>query len=97
MAAYVIVSYDIVDKQIYEPYVPGVVPLIKKHGGEIVVGDFNAQPLEGEPHDVNVVLKFPSEKAARDWHSDPAYESLKKIRETACEHNRLVIARTAGE
>ena len=97
MAAYILVSYDIVDPKSYEPYVPGVVPLIKKHGGEIVIGEFGAKPLEGEPHGVYVVLKFPSEDAARAWHADPDYEPLKKIRETACKNNNIVIARPAGE
>jgi uncharacterized protein (DUF1330 family) len=97
MAVYIIVSYDITDSKAYEPYVPGVVPLIKKHGGEIVVGEFAAKPLEGEPHGVYVVLRFPSEQAARTWYSDPDYEPLKKIRLTACRNNNMVIAKSAGE
>ena len=97
MAAFVIVSYDIVDTKAYDPYVPGVVPLIKKHGGEIVIGEFAAKPLEGKPRSVYVVLKFPSEDAARAWHGDPDYAPLKEIRATACESNNMVIAKPAGE
>jgi len=96
MVAYVIVSYDITDRKAYEPYVPGVVPLIKKHGGEIVVGEFAAEPLEGDPHNVYVVLKFPSEQAARAWYADPAYAPLKAIRFAACRNNNMVIAKPAG-
>ena len=36
MTAYIIASYDIVDPKGYEGYVPGVVPLLKKHGAEII-------------------------------------------------------------
>ena len=96
MAAYVIVSYDITDPKAYEPYVPGVIPLITKHAGEIVVGEFAAKPLEGEPHGVYVVLKFPSEQAARAWHEDPEYQPLKAIRFATCKNNNMVIANPAG-
>ena len=42
MSAYVIGSYDIVDTKAYEGYVPGVVPLLAKHGAEILVADYEA-------------------------------------------------------
>lgn len=42
MSACVIVSYDISDPKGYEGYVPGVLPLIAKHGGEVLVADFEA-------------------------------------------------------
>ena len=80
MAAYVMVSYDITDPEGYEGYVPGVLPLLEKHGAEILVADYEAQPLEGTARSVYVVLRFPSEEAARNWHSDPAYQPVLKIR-----------------
>ena len=97
MSAYVIVSYDIVDQDRYGPYVPGVVPLIHKHGGEIVIGEFAAQPLEGAARSVYVVLKFPSEKSARAWHADPDYEPLKQLRLECSENTNIVLAKPAGE
>lgn len=80
MAVYVIVGYDIADPKGYEGYVPGVVPLLQKHGAEILAADYESQTLEGEPRKVNVVLKFPSEEAARNWYSDPAYGPVRQIR-----------------
>lgn len=80
MAVYVIVGYDITDPKGYGGYVPGVVPLLQKHGAEILVADYESQPLEGEPRKVNVVLKFPSEEAARSWYDDPAYDPVRQIR-----------------
>ena len=43
MAVYVIATYDIADPKAYEPYVPQVMPLLAKHGAEILVADFGAQ------------------------------------------------------
>ena len=93
MSAYVIVSYDIVNPEGWEPYVPGVMPLLQKHGAEVLVADFEAQPLEGEKRHVYVVLKFPSEEAALAWYNDAEYEPLRKIRLDSCSNSNMVVAR----
>ena len=93
MAFYVIASYDIVDPEGYKGYVPGVMPLLAKHGAEVLVAEFDGQALEGPKRSVYVVLKFASEEAALGWYQDPAYESVKKIRLTSCNNNSLVLAR----
>jgi len=92
VSAYVIVSYDISDPKGYEGYVPGVLPLIAKHGGEVVVADFQADHLEGEKRGVHVVLRFASEEAARAWYDDPGYEPVRGIRHATCTNNSLVVA-----
>lgn len=93
MSTYVIVSYDVVDPEGFEAYVPGVLPLLEKHGAEVVVADFEAHTLEGPERSVEVVLRFPSEEAAMAWYEDPEYEPLKQLRFDTCAENRLVIAR----
>lgn len=93
MAAYVIASYDIVDPKGYEGYVPGVVPLLRKHGAEILAAEFDAQLLEGEKRSVYVVLRFESEAAALGWYHDPAYTSVRKLRLGSCANNNFVLAK----
>jgi len=93
MTAYVIVSYDIADPKGYEGYVPGVVPLLQKHGARILAAEFDALPLEGEKRSVYVVLEFDSQEAALGWYNDPAYDAVRKIRLDTCTHNNMVIAK----
>ncbi len=93
MSVYVIVGYDITDPRGYEGYVPGIVPLLQRHGAEILAADYESAPLEGEARKVNVVLKFPSEEAARNWHNDPAYAPLKQIRLNSTEGGYIVMAK----
>ena len=93
MAVYAIVTYDIVDPKSYEGYVPGVLPLLQKHGAEILVADFEGKPLEGRSAGVNVVLKFASEQAARDWHNDPAYAPVKQIRLNSTKNGSIVLTK----
>ena len=79
MPVYILAIYDIFDATAYEPYVPGVVPLLQKHGAEILVADYEAQMLEGESGSTYVVLRFESEVAALAWYNDPAYEPVEKF------------------
>lgn len=93
MSVYILVSYDIDDPDGYQEYVSAVTPLLEKHGGEVLVADFNARSLEGAARDVHILLTFPSEEAAMAWYEDPDYEPVKQIRLDACRDQRLVLAR----
>lgn len=93
MAVYVIASYDITDPKGYEPYVPQVVPLLQKHGAEVLVADYAAQPLEGQARGVNVILRFENEEAAKRWYNDPAYEPVKRIRLGSTANASLLLAK----
>jgi len=70
-----------------------VVPLLEKHGAEILVADYDARALEGDKRSVYVVLRFESEEAALGWYDDPAYDPVRKIRLGSCDMNSLALAR----
>ncbi|HKJ73401.1 MAG TPA: DUF1330 domain-containing protein [Alphaproteobacteria bacterium] len=93
MTAYVIASYDVVDPERYEAYPPGVGPLVAKHGGELIVGDFDAKPLEGEKRGVYVVLRFESEEAALNWYNDPDYAPVRQIRLDSTANGNAVLVK----
>ncbi len=93
MTAYIIATCDIVDPEAYESYVPGVVPLLQKHGAEILAAEYDAQALEGDKRSVYVVLRFKSEEAALGRYTDTAYEPAKKIRLDSCNNSNLVLAK----
>ena len=93
MSVYVIGTYDITDRKGYEGYVPGVVPLLQKHGAEILAADYSAVALEGRAPGVNVILRFKSEEAARTWYNDPAYGPVKQIRLNSSKNGTIVLAK----
>ncbi|MBW8058724.1 MAG: DUF1330 domain-containing protein, partial [candidate division NC10 bacterium] len=50
MAAYYILTHTITDIERYrEEYIPQVLPFIAKYDGEVIVGSFDAEPLQGNP------------------------------------------------
>lgn len=93
MSVYFIVSYDVKDPEIYKDYVPGVVPLLQKHGAEILVADSDAQQLEGAARGVNVVIRFASEEAAMGFYNDPAYVPVKQIRLDSTVNGTAILAK----
>ncbi len=93
MSVYVIATYTITDPKGYEGYVPGVLPLLEKHGAEILVADYEGDALEGQPTGVNVVLKFSSAEAARNWYNDPEYSRVKQIRLNSSKDGAFVLTK----
>ena len=70
----------------------GVIPLLQKHGGEVVVADMDAQALEGEKKSVYVVLRFASKEAALGWYNDPEYAPVRQVRFDSCANSNIALA-----
>ena len=93
MAAYFILTHTITDiKRYREEYIPQVFAFIAKYDGKVVVGSFDAEPLQGNPEKGVVVLRFPSEQAVRDFVNDPEYQPVKKIRQALTTNANAVVA-----
>jgi uncharacterized protein (DUF1330 family) len=80
MAVYLVTSCDITDPEKYAPYVPNVMPLLDRHGAEVIAADKNAITIDGEERDLTVIIKFPSPAVAREFSEDPEYQPWKEIR-----------------
>jgi uncharacterized protein (DUF1330 family) len=80
MAVYLVTSCDITDPEKYAPYVPNVMPLLDRHGAEVIAADKNAITIDGEERDLTVIIKFPSPEGAREFSEDPEYQPWKEIR-----------------
>ena len=81
MSAYYILTHTITDTERYQKeYVPGVMPFLAKYKGEVIVAEFETEPLQGDPPKGAVVIRFPSERAIRDFIADPEYKPLKDLR-----------------
>ena len=81
MSAYYILMQTVTDPQKFaQEYIAKVIPFLVKHGAEVIVSEFVATPLQGEPAQGAVVLRFPSEQAIKNWLDDPDYQAIKNIR-----------------
>ena len=73
-------------------YVPQVLPLLQKHGAEILVAGSDQQPAEGEPPNSTVVIRFPDTEAVWGFLNDPDYQPVKEIRYRATTRGQMVVA-----
>ncbi len=80
MAGYLVANYKITDPKGYEGYGPAAMPTLEAHGAEILVADYESEPLEGAPASITVVLKFTSKEAATAWYESPEYEKVINLR-----------------
>lgn len=93
MAAYYILTHTVSDIDRYlAEYIPKAAPFVAKYGGEVIVGSFDAEPLQGGPEKSVVVIRFPSEQHVRDFVNDPEYQPIKAIRLALTTNANAVLA-----
>ena len=81
---YVIAQITVTDPEAYPRYVEMVQPTIEHFGGAFLVRGGRAVSYEGTPPgDRNVVIRFPSFEAARDWYHSDVYAEAKALRQAA--------------
>ncbi|MCB9737851.1 MAG: DUF1330 domain-containing protein [Deltaproteobacteria bacterium] len=86
MPAYLVVTYDVTNPEVYARYNPGSMPVIgatlARHGGKILAagpGDA-ATWLGDQARHTFVVIEFPTVEAAYAWNDDPEYAAVAQHR-----------------
>ena len=93
MAARLVLMQQVHDIDRYRTeYLPGLRPFLSKHGAEVLVAGFDAEPAEGEPPNSTVVLRFADAAAAWGLLNDPDYRPVKEIRFSITSRGQAVVA-----
>lgn len=95
MAAYLIISYDVSDLDVFQQCNPGSLPVITqtmtKHGGKpLAVGGDN--DWEAGHRQQVIIMEFPTKDAAHAWENDPDYAAAKALRLASTTNRFEVIA-----
>ncbi|MEH6583486.1 MAG: DUF1330 domain-containing protein [Halioglobus sp.] len=82
---YFVANLTIEDREEYLKYEKGFFPILKKHGGEFITYDDKPETFEGNNglEGRVVMFKFPSEKLAKGWYNDPAYQAISEHRRSS--------------
>ena len=77
MSAYLIVDFDIRDQAAFQTYAKGVVPLIVKLGGKVLVAGGNFEVIDGQwqPHRL-AIIQFPDRATIGAFFAHPEYADL---------------------
>ena len=88
---YWVVRMDVSDSEKYKGYVAANAAAFKKYGARFLVRGGKFETLEGSSRARNVVIEFPSYKAALDcWHS-PEYKQALSIRRPISQADIVII------
>jgi uncharacterized protein (DUF1330 family) len=90
---YLVATISVADFDAYmTDYASIAIPAIIDAGGEILVGSREAEVLEGNyPSNWTVVVRFPSESAARQWYNSPDYQTVIPVRQALTNTNSSVL------
>lgn len=90
---YLIASLSVPDLEKYMgDYGMPVFPMLLGAGGEVLVGTPAVEVLEGE-YSANwtVVVRFPTEAAAKGWYNSPEYRELIPVRQRLTDTSRSAL------
>ena len=90
---YFIISYDIVDVELFNNYGPKLIPLLMKYNAEVLASDTEAIVFEGSARRMNAIIKFPSKDAAMSCYNDLEYQPIKKIRLDSTKNCTMVLVK----
>ena len=80
MSAYLVANFELTKPEGYKAYVPAVIPTLQAHGADILVADYESEPLEGNLGSITVVIRFESKEALHNWYRSPEYQKIIGLR-----------------
>lgn len=79
---YVVANYAIAPDMLsqYAEYPALAGKSLSAFEGEILVATKATKSIEGEPHGITVVIRFPTERHATNWYESEEYSAIKPLR-----------------
>jgi uncharacterized protein (DUF1330 family) len=88
---YWIAHVDVRDAERYKDYVAAAKPAFEKFGARILARGGAFEVLEGKGRARNVIIEFPSLKAAQDCYRSPEYEAARAIRQQVADAELVLV------
>ena len=96
-SCYIFANVKVTDPVQYEEYRKWSSLAMKNHGAEVCVRGGKTEVLEGDWSPKRVVLlKFPSEQAARTFYDSPEYLAARQARSGGVATMRMLLVEGAG-
>ncbi|MBL0371757.1 DUF1330 domain-containing protein [Rhizobium sp. KVB221] len=88
---YWIARVDVRDTERYKDYVAAAKPAFEKYGAIFLARGGEYERLEGQVRARNVVIEFPSLKAAHDCYHSPEYQIAASIRQEVADAEMVIV------
>lgn len=93
-AVYLVAVHNVTDADQLKEYAAAAGGTLT--GAEVLVADEAARTVEGDPRSRVVIIRFPSEEAAREWYDSEAYQKALPLRLNATSDNWLGFVSALG-
>ncbi len=92
MPVYIIARMKIHDREGYDRYEEGFMPVFEKFNGKMLSVDEDPKVLQGEwNHTRSILIEFPDKKSAYAWMMSPEYQEIAKHRLAASEGDSILV------
>ena len=92
MAAYVIMTIEVTDREQFELFLEQVPATVKRHGGRRLVSGEDITVLEGDQLGPRIaVMEFDSKEQASDWYNSDDYAGPKELRTQSTISNMVIV------
>jgi uncharacterized protein (DUF1330 family) len=88
---YWIAHVDVRDPEAYRDYVAAAKPAFDKYGAKFLARGGAYEAVEGRGRARNVVIEFPSLKAAQDCYRSPEYSAARLIRQKFADAEMVLV------
>jgi uncharacterized protein (DUF1330 family) len=89
--AYFVAEVDVRDAVAFQRYAEKVPATLAPFNGHYLVRGGKTEALDGEGPKRIAIIAFDSVEKARDWEASPAYQAIKKIRESAAKTRAHIV------
>lgn len=88
---YWIARMDVRDPERYKDYIRTATPAYEEFGAVFLVRGGECKGVEGDSRGRNVVIQFPSYKAALDCYASDTYKAARAIRQEAADGEVVIV------
>lgn len=92
MTVYALAQIRIHDRNRYQRYVAGFMPILIKYGGRLLAAEERPECLQGDwPFDKVIVMAFKDRSSWQRWAMSPEYQEISKDRVAATDGTVLLV------
>lgn len=92
MKAYVLIQFNLINKELFGNYIKVASKTIPAYGGKVIVAQENPEATEGSLHTTRTtIIEFPSKEAAMNWYHSKDYADIKHLRHEATTNGSMLV------
>jgi uncharacterized protein (DUF1330 family) len=89
--AYIVAEVDVTDQGVYQKYIDGATPVVKKFGGHFISRGDKIEEFAGAPPHRVAIYEFPSLAQAEAYRDSPDYKAIIPYRDKGSKYRAFIV------